>query len=41
MSEVVANYGSQMQQGVIAIDPALQKINGEIADILKQAGLLK
>jgi len=41
MSEVVANYGSQIQQGSLGIQPGLQKINDEIKGILTQGGYLK
>jgi len=41
MSEVVANYGSQIQQGSLGIQPGLQKINDEIKGILQQGGYLK
>jgi multiple sugar transport system substrate-binding protein len=41
MSEVVANYGSQIQQGALGIQPGLAKINDEIKGILQQGGYLK
>ncbi len=41
MSEVVANYGSQIQQGSLGIKPGLDKINSEIKGILTSGGYLK
>ena len=41
MSEVVANYGSQMQQGSLGVKPGLDKINTEIKGILVSGGYLK
>ncbi len=41
MSEIVANYGSQIQQGSLGIKPGLDKINTEVKDILTSGGYIK
>ncbi len=41
MSEVVANYGSQIEQGTLGVKPGLDKINSEIHGILQTGGYLK